>query len=849
MTESQTSKGKRQHEHEDEPTSETVQTEVALKAGVQPSTRESLTGSNNCESTTSTQDKHRHFELATLETRAVNILRVLVMVFLIATASLVCTCVYIFTREGETKHFELEYEDNTVRIIKAFHDSVEQKLGAINTLSTQMTSYALYTNKTFPFVTLPNFAVRGADLRLQGKAMIVHWMPLVSDDNREEWEEYALANRHQIDEAYEADKDLRSQQDDFFGVVLGDKSTPSLENGDRELQSPRTLLNETVLDDDTSYHPRIWSIGGVDPRGDYAEGTGPFLPLWQRSPISRAKQALLNMNFGKSRALGGAMEVMMETKQAVMNGVSFPIPAILPVFKANLEISQYRHDVDSVLEDPFTFIAYPVCNILQPSATGVICVLENSFNQTFSYITEGPEAMYIGEGDHHDPQFNRLEQYANINAYVGITAGPKTRSYMAVPLNKDYGKYKLRIYPAFATDYSDRPWIYTTVVASTFAFTAIVFVLFSFAVEKQQKVVTNSAIQNEKRAASTARELNEFLSHEVRNPLSAAISATTFVRSALKETHCITDLELKKSLQDDVKIIFTSLSFVSDFLRSMLDLHRAQGDQIEMKLAPVDLKTDVLEPISNMFYQRNTGVEVIVDCPSNILVVTDCLRIKQVILNLGRNSAKFVEAGFIRFRADVVDGKLEIYVEDSGPGIPEDKQDNLFQKFQTSLDVLNQGTGIGLSLCKTLVNLLEGDIYLDGGYDSGIINSPGARFVIRMSSPLLLDPGNDSIQPSDNRTLDNGDVKDSSIREDEASLPEHMAILFVDDDRMLRKLFSRAIKRLLLSGRYTRLQTERLRSKWWIHTTSISFSWTNTWRPRRELCWAPRLYERCDPKV
>jgi hypothetical protein len=144
-----------------------------------------------------------------------------------------------------------------------------------------------------------------------------------------------------------------------------------------------------------------------------------------------AKQVLLNTHFGKSRALTGAMEVMMETKQAVMNGVSFPIPAILPVFKANLEIFQYRHDVDSFLEDHFTFIACRVFgsfdmdremvgtlatniywklffqNILQPSATGVIFVLENSFNPPFSYIIEGPEAMYIGEGDHHliDCQF------------------------------------------------------------------------------------------------------------------------------------------------------------------------------------------------------------------------------------------------------------------------------------------------------------------------------------------------------------------------------------------------------------------------------------------------------------
>jgi hypothetical protein len=250
MNKSNVSKGKMEDEHEDEPTNETVATaEGGVTAGLPPSTRESLTGSSNgASSESTTHDKHRHFELATRETKTVNILRMAVMIFFITTAGLVCTGVFLFTRDGESKHYEFEFEDNTVRIITAFHhDSVERKLGAINTLSTQMTSYALDTNKTFPCVTLPKFAVRGSDLRLQGKAMIVHWMPLVTDAKREEWEEYALNNRYQIDEAFEADEDLRSQQDDFFGM-LGDVSTPPLENGDRELQSPRTL-NETILDD------------------------------------------------------------------------------------------------------------------------------------------------------------------------------------------------------------------------------------------------------------------------------------------------------------------------------------------------------------------------------------------------------------------------------------------------------------------------------------------------------------------------------------------------------------------------------------------------------------------------
>jgi signal transduction histidine kinase len=66
--------------------------------------------------------------------------------------------------------------------------------------------------------------------------------------------------------------------------------------------------------------------------------------------------------------------------------------------------------------------------------------------------------------------------------------------------------------------------------------------------------------------------------------------------------------------------------------------------------------------------------------------------LKQVVLNLGRNSLKFVESGYVRLCAQVVDGMVELSIEDSGPGIPPEKQGLLFNKFQESLDSLSQGT-------------------------------------------------------------------------------------------------------------------------------------------------------------
>jgi len=73
-------------------------------------------------------------------------------------------------------------------------------------------------------------------------------------------------------------------------------------------------------------------------------------------------------------------------------------------------------------------------------------------------------------------------------------------------------------------------------------------------------------------------------------------------------------------------------------------------------------------------------------------------------------------------------------VEDSGPGIPIEKQKDLFAKFQESLDILRQGTGMGLFLCKSLIDMMGFTIRHDALYISGISGHPGTRFVVNTQS-------------------------------------------------------------------------------------------------------------------
>jgi signal transduction histidine kinase len=124
----------------------------------------------------------------------------------------------------------------------------------------------------------------------------------------------------------------------------------------------------------------------------------------------------------------------------------------------------------------------------------------------------------------------------------------------------------------------------------------------------------------------------------------------------------------------------------------MLDIHGSACSGLVVDLNPTDLLRDVLEPVASMLHQQRSKVQFLVECQEDLHVITDHLRLKQIVLNLSRNSTKFVEKGFICLRASVVDGLVELSVEDSGPGIPMEKRGSLFDKFQRSHDSLSQGT-------------------------------------------------------------------------------------------------------------------------------------------------------------
>jgi signal transduction histidine kinase/CheY-like chemotaxis protein len=751
--------------------------------------------------------------LAEAETRVVKCLRVAVFLVLVLTAALVCTGVYLYTRNREEDNFTTNFENDARQVMESFHDLIERNIGAIASLSSSITSHALTTNTSFPFVTLPHFETMGSHSRDLSGSHIIHWLPLVTDEKRGEWEQFAMENRDQIDTAFQNDYQFREEQDAEF-----ESNNRETDKNTRHLQELEPSPTLTILDNETNYHPYIWKNGAVgSAAGDELPGEGPYLPGWQRryekgmyvnciasggylidyvdfsffrssilfvkSPIDEGKQRMLNMNWAKSRVIRpDLIQIMLAENKAVLNRAAVPAPQFKKLLENNLKISQYRERVDELVDGLSTFLTYPVfdsfdhdtrqvrgvlatniywqillSNLLPSGTRGIICVIENSFNQTFSYRIDGADAKFIGMSDEHDTKYDDLEYAADIIHYLGTRAGPENRAYPTVALSDKTG-YRIRVFPSKETEdeyVTNKPIIYTMVIASFFLFCALLFILFSLVVEKRQDIMMRRVIENATRATEAERELNEFLSHEVRNPLSAAISASSFVATAISEPEFLKDPEMMNNAREDMATVNSSLHLINDLLRSILDIYRANTTKMKITMAPTDIRRDIFDSVLSILYTRTANFKVLVECPDNLIVMTDGIRLKQVIINLVCNAAKYVEKGFVRMRADIVDNNVRLYVEDSGPGIAPNKRDNLFGKYQASLDLLSQGTGIGLNLSKKLLTILEGEIWLDESYNAGIDGCPGACFVIQLNSaPFDIE----TALPSESQESDPGEL-------------------------------------------------------------------------------------------
>jgi signal transduction histidine kinase/CheY-like chemotaxis protein len=240
----------------------------------------------------------------------------------------------------------------------------------------------------------------------------------------------------------------------------------------------------------------------------------------------------------------------------------------------------------------------------------------------------------------------------------------------------------------------------------------------------------STAIENARayeRLTETAEELREIdrfktqflanMSHELRTPLNSIIG---FSRVMLKGI----DGPLTESQETDLGSIYNSGQHLLALINSILDMSKIEAGKMELSFEEVRLP-DVLSAVLGTTHAlvKDKPVELHSDIPDDLPTVwADTQRVRQVLLNLMSNAAKFTEEGYISVRAEAGEEFVTITCEDTGVGIEPDAQTRLFIPFQQvdgSTTRRAGGTGLGLAISRSFVEMLGGEIWVESEPDKG----------------------------------------------------------------------------------------------------------------------------------
>lgn len=240
-----------------------------------------------------------------------------------------------------------------------------------------------------------------------------------------------------------------------------------------------------------------------------------------------------------------------------------------------------------------------------------------------------------------------------------------------------------------------------------------------------------AAKEEAERANRVKSQFLTSISHELRTPLTAILGFTELVR--------------RNPTGDDadrmLEMMATNGAHLAEILDDLIDIAKIEADRLEVIATPCRL-LDVVKAACDLMTYRASEQGLRLTCEIDPSVPTtvnvDAVRLRQVLLNLLGNAVKFTDAGFIACRVTCGENDLvEIRVQDTGRGIPDDAREAIFDPFiqgDESVERRRTGIGLGLAISKRLAEMMGGNLEVES-------TSPaGTTFLLTLSAPCAEEP-------------------------------------------------------------------------------------------------------------
>jgi len=309
---------------------------------------------------------------------------------------------------------------------------------------------------------------------------------------------------------------------------------------------------------------------------------------------------------------------------------------------------------------------------------------------------------------------------------------------------------------------------------------------------------------------TTSKYKSEFLanmSHELRTPLNSILILAQLLAENKNNRLAEKEIEYARNIHN-------SGTDLLNLINEILDLSKIESGKLQLEIEHVPFK-NIVNDISAMFTEvaRNKSVEFRIDIPDGIrqqAIVTDRLRVEQILRNLLSNAFKFTSTNgsvtlsvyyptadttYRNMNLNTINSMIAFSVTDTGIGIPKDKRDIIFEAFQQADGSTKRkygGTGLGLSISRELAAALGGEIHLESvegkgstfilylplHFDSSFSSSVDKQVEIREKEPEQI-----SVTPSTIKFNNHEPVKEKNIADDKLSISEDdRVILIIEDD-------------------------------------------------------------------